>query len=247
MQLSKIAFMSLVVVMTMPATLAQAPPGCATPRFSTADQMNAENNVKQIEKRNPRSPELADALEHLADTCRDFQEDKALAALNRALSIRQSLAGKKNARSPAGTLVKIADTYEMHGNYSEALKQLDRAEQITKHDVNRTVYIDIYNILYHQTNCLLSMQPHDVAKAEQKAKTMLALAEQRFGPDSAHVYQALPMLRHVYILTNNHAQQQALQTRMDALLKKLGNPVTGEGTARHLDLEPLLRQEETKY
>jgi tetratricopeptide (TPR) repeat protein len=237
---------ALVVATMPPLAFAQAPPGCYSPRFSGADQVNAENNVKEIEKRNPHSPELADALEHLADTYRDFQEDKALSTLNRALSIRESFAGKKNARSPAGTLVKIADTYEMHGKYAEAMKQLDRAEQITKHDVNRIVYIDIYNILYHQANCLLSMQPHDAAKAEEKAKAMLALAEKKFGPDSAHVYQALPILMTVYFATNRQPQAKAIQARMDALFPKLGNPVTGLGTARHLDLDPLLRNEEAK-
>lgn len=226
------------------AALAQGPPGCYTPRYGAGDEQAAEAKVAEVAKRNPNGSELAAAQEALADVYRDMRPAKARSVLRQALTIREALAGKKNVISPAWTMVKIADTYEMQGDYTEALKELNRAEEINKHDVHHTAKGTMWQILYHQTNCLISVQPRDRVRAEQKAKEALAVAEKLYGADSAHTYQSLVLLYQVYMGAGKQADANAVKVRMDTVLAKLGTPVIGAGTARHLDLEPAIKREE---
>jgi tetratricopeptide (TPR) repeat protein len=224
--------------------LAQAP-GCYTPKFSLSDEGMREQNVQTAEKHyGAETKQVADALVLLSDVYREMHAEKAAIALTRALKIREKVFGVQS-KEAAETKVLIADCLEAQGQYSSAEPLLKESLATTEHLYGKNDR-RLISILYHLANCYISGKPNRAGDAVAIISRAQNLADTAYGANSAHSYQLLGMLSCAYRSLGNNLLAQQTNDRAQKIIEKLKNPFVGEGTARRLELDPILAAEDAR-
>jgi tetratricopeptide (TPR) repeat protein len=224
---------------------AQGPPGCYTPRFSGADEQIREQSVQNAENQyGAASIQVADALITLADVYQDTQPEKARIALTRALKIREQKFGSQS-DEVAATKLLIAECYEMQSQYASAESILKEA-LATREKLFGKSDRRLIPVIYDLANCYVSPTANRAGDALPLIARAQTISDTVYGSKSAHTYQLVTMRACAYRSLGKHQIAQQTEGQAQIILSELNSPYVGAGTARHLNLEPILAAEDAK-
>jgi TonB family protein len=150
-----------------------------------------------ISQSTPESPELKEATELTKSVVKLFNDEKfadALAAVKRALEIRERLLPRTDPRV-AESLGQLGDLYMATSDHDNAQKTFERLlaiqeERFGANDVNLAFVFDRLAVLHYQHG-----KP---AAAEEFYQRALAVREKAFGPENVEVAETLYALGQFY-------------------------------------------------